>query len=93
MNIPKRPSYETNMRAEIAIDGTWYSGTITTISFPAHPDAARPDAPCSLEYTIGSDNYEVEVLRYEDDIIYAKLGKSKDAQRVMIVVSDDLSSQ
>ena len=93
MNIPKRPSYETNMRAEIAIDGTWYSGTITTITFPAHPDAARPDAPCSLEYTIGSDNYEVEVLRYEDDIIYAKLGKSKDAQRVMIVVSDDLSSQ
>ena len=93
MNIPKRPSYETNMRAEIAIDGTWYSGTITTISFPAHPDAARPDAPCSLEYTIGSDNYEVEVLRYQDDIIYAKLGKSKDAQRVMIVVSDDLSSQ
>ena len=93
MNIPKRPSYETNMRAEIAIDGVWYRGTITTISFPAHPDAARPDAPCSLEYTIGSDNYEVEVLRYEDDIIYAKLGKSKDAQRVMIVVSDDLSSQ
>ena len=81
------------MRAEIAIDGTWYSGTITTITFPAHPDAARPDAPCSLEYTIGSDNYEVEVLRYQDDIIYAKLGKSKDAQRVMIVVSDDLSSQ
>ena len=93
MNIPKRPSYETNMRAEIAIDGTWYTGFITTITFPAHPDAARPDAPCSLEYTIGSDNYEVEVLRYEDDIIYAKLGKSKDAQRVMIVVSDDLSSQ
>jgi hypothetical protein len=93
MNIPKRPSYQTNMRAEIAIDGTWYSGTITTITFPAHPDAARPDVPCSLEYTIGSDNYEVEVLRYQDDIIYAKLGKSKDAQRVMIVVSDDLSSQ
>ena len=92
MQLPKRPSFETNLRAEIAIDGTWYTGSITTISFPAHPDAARPDIPCSLEFRIGSDNYEVEVLRYENDIIYAKLGKSKNAQRVMMVVSDDLSS-
>ena len=93
MQLPKRPSFETNLRAEIAIDGTWYTGSITTISFPANPDAARPDATCSLEFRIGSDNYEVEVLRYENDIIYAKLGRSKNAQRVMMVVSDDLSSQ
>lgn len=89
MQLPKRPSYETNLRAEIAIDGTWYSGSITTISFPAHPNSSKPDTPCSLEFKIGSNNYEVEVLRYENDIIYAKLGRSKDAQRVMMVVSDD----
>ena len=86
MQLPKRPSYETQMEAEIAIDGTWYTGSITTISFPAHPDAARPDIPCSLEFRIGSENYKIEILRYADEIIYGKLGTSKDAKRVMIVV-------
>lgn len=82
----KRPSYETDLKAEIAIDGCWYHGTIKTISFPSHPSSPKPDTPCALEFSIGSDNYEAEIIRYADEIIYAKLGTSKEAKRVMIVL-------
>jgi len=82
----KRPYYDTDLEATIAIDGCWYSCRITGLAFPAHPSSPKPDVPVSCDVEIGSDKYKIEILRYQDEMIWGKIGVSKDAQRVLIVV-------
>ena len=88
MRLPKRPYYETNIAAEMYHDNDWYNATITALAFPANPDSAKPDVPVSCDVKIGNEEYKIEILRYEDNIIYGKIGVSKDVPRVIIVVEE-----
>jgi hypothetical protein len=85
---PKRPYYETNIRCEVGFEEGWYRGTITGLAFPSNPDSPTPDKPIQIDISIGNDDYKITVLRYDDDIIYGKVGVAKGSKRVMIVVQD-----